>query len=90
MQGTRTRRLDAAWQLAAMLTRSVTTRIATVSRIATSASALLEKSRSRMVSVLSILLDGAPRVKVYLSLCLSQVRPWPRNSYAPGLSFPVS
>jgi hypothetical protein len=44
---------------------SVMARIATVSRIATSASALLEKSKFRMVSVLSILLDGTRRVKVY-------------------------
>jgi len=42
----------------------LTTRIATVSRIATIASALLEISRSLMVSVLSVLLDAIPRLKV--------------------------
>jgi len=44
---------------------SVMTRIATVSRIATSVSALLEKSKFRMVSVLSILLDATHAAKVY-------------------------
>jgi len=46
-------------------------RIATVRRIAISASALLEKSRSRMVSVLSIVLDGSPFAKVYRVTVLS-------------------
>jgi hypothetical protein len=62
----------------------LTTRIATVSRIATIASALLEISRSLMVSVLSILLDVTPRLKVYLVTFLSKVRSTPGSFYAPA------